>query len=92
MSAHQGYLDRMTIRLGDLEHEITALAQKVAREGDALQQRQLRELEASLGAAKERMQSLRMAAAEVSDEMTQSFTQSFARVQSALGRARTAAA
>ena len=92
MSVHQSYLDRMTTRLGDLEHEITALAQKVAREGNAGQQRQLRELEASLATAKERLQSLRMAAAEVSDEMTQSFTLSFTRVQAALGRARVAAA
>jgi seryl-tRNA synthetase len=92
MSAHQAYLDRMTVRLEALERETMALAQKVAREGDESQQRQLRELEASLATAKERLQTLRRAAAEVSDEMTQSFTQSFERVQSALGRARTAAA
>jgi predicted nucleic acid-binding Zn-ribbon protein len=90
MSAHQSYLDRMTTRLHDLEHEIAALAEKVDREGDDVQQRGLRELQASLAAAKERLQSLRMAAAEVSDEMTQSFTQSFSRVQAALGRARAA--
>jgi chromosome segregation ATPase len=90
MSAHQGYLDRMTARLVDIEHEIKALAEKVARDGDAAQQRQLRELEASLAVAKDRLQASRMAAAEASDEMTQSVTQSFARVQTALGRTRAA--
>ncbi len=91
MSAHQSYLDRMTIRLGDLEHEIVALAEKVARDGDESQRREVRELEANLSAAKDRLKSIRMAAAEVSDEMTQSFTQSFTRVQAALGRVRAAA-
>ena len=92
MSTHQSYLDRMTTRLNELEHEVRALADKVARDGDALQQRELRELEAGLAVAKEQLQASRMAAAEVSDEMTQSVTQSFARVQTALGRARAATA
>ena len=91
MSAHQSYLDRMTTRLGDLEHEIVTLAEKVDRDGDDVQRREIRVLEASLSAAKERLTSIRMAAAEVNDEMTQSLTQSFSRVQAALGRVRAAA-
>ena len=47
-----------------------------------------RELEATLGVAKERLQTLRRAGADLDEEMTQSFAQAFERLNAAVGRAR----
>ena len=86
MSQHDAYLDRMTTRLGEIEHEIRALAEKAAREGDNRHDQLFRELEANLGVARERLQSLRRSGAEIDEEMTQSFE----RLNAAVGRARSA--
>ncbi len=88
MSQHDAYLDRMTARLGELESQIKDMAQKVVQQGERRHETQIRELEASLAAAKERLQSLRRAGAELDEEMTQSFTQSFERLNTAIGRTR----
>lgn len=87
MLGGSGYLDRITGRLGDLESEITALAPTVA----AGHEQMLRDVQAALAAAKERLHSLRRAGAELTDEMAQSFTQSFERLQNSVGRLRAAA-
>lgn len=81
MGVHDGYLDRMTARLADLERQLQvgALAQ--------LEAGRRRSLEASLAAARERLQNLRRAGAEVTDEMLQSFTQRFERLRAAFGEA-----
>ncbi len=86
MLGGSGYLDRMTGRLGDLENEIAALAPTVAAEHEQA----LRDVQAALVAAKERLQTLRRAGAELTDEMAQSFTQSFERLQNSVGRLRAA--
>ena len=79
MSQHDAYLDRMTTRLGEIEHEIRTLA-----EGGA----EVRELEAALGVARERLQLLRRAGAELDEEMTRSYARAFDRLNAAVGRAR----
>lgn len=84
------YLDRMTGRLGDLENEIAALSSTVASSANREHEQQVRDVQAGLAATKERMQTLRRAGAELTDEMTQSFTQSFERLQGSVGRLRTA--
>ena len=89
MVARNGYLDRMADRLGALETEIGALAATVGHDGSAEHGHQLRDVQASLTAAKERLQALRRTGAELTDEMTQSFTQSFERLQTSVGRLRT---
>ncbi|MFZ1426403.1 MAG: hypothetical protein WAS21_06505 [Geminicoccaceae bacterium] len=86
MLGGSGYLDRMTSRLGDLENEIAALAPAVAARRE--HEQPLRDAQAALAAAKERLQTLRRAGAELTDEMTQSFTQSFERLQNSVGRLR----
>jgi hypothetical protein len=82
MSQHDAYLDRMTARLAEIEHEIRSLAERGT--GDV----EVRELEAALGVARERLQLLRRAGADLDDEMTRSFAQSFERLNAAVGRAR----
>lgn len=52
----------------------------------------MRELRASLAAAKERLHTLRRAGAELDDEMTRSFGQAFERLQAAVARARSSPA
>ena len=86
------YIDRMTGRLGDLENEIAALSSSVASAANREHEQQVRDVQAGLAAAKERLQTLRRAGAELTDEMTQSFTQSFERLQGSVGRLRTAVA
>lgn len=87
MLARNSYLDRMADRLGALETEIGALSTTAGHDDTA--EHQLRDVQASLAAAKERLQALRRAGAELTDEMTQSFTQSFERLQTSVGRLRT---
>lgn len=82
MSQHDAYLDRMTTSLHELEAQIKALS-----DAHGSHDQQVRELEASLAIAKERLQSLRRAGAELTDEMTQSFAMSFERLKTAVGRA-----
>lgn len=82
MSRHDEYLDRMTARLADLEGEIRALAAGAAESST------VRELEAALAIARERLQLLRRAGAELDEEMTRSFAQAFDRLNAGLGRAR----
>lgn len=81
MGVHDGYLDRMAVRLADLERHLQAGALAELEAG------RRRSLEASLAAARERLQSLRRAGAEITDEMLQSFTQSFERLRAAFGEA-----
>lgn len=90
MSQHDAYLDRMTARLGELEQELKAMAEKVAHSGEGRHELQMRELEASLAVAKQRLQNLRRCGAECDEEMTQSFAQSFERLNGTFGRARAA--
>ena len=85
MSEHDSYLDRMTVRLKALESEVQASAGR-------FDESQLRDVRAGLAAATERLQSLRRAGGELDAEMTQSFTQSFERLQGSVGRLRTAVA
>jgi predicted nucleic acid-binding Zn-ribbon protein len=90
MSQHDAYLARMTTRLGEIEHEIRTLAERATREGENRHDQLVRELEANLGVARERLQSLRRSGAELDEEMTQSFAQSFERLNASVGRARAA--
>ena len=83
MSQHDAYLDRMTGRLNDVEAEIRTLAREESTPAPTV-----RELEATLGVAKERLQTLRRAGADLNEEMTQSFAQAFERLNAAVGRAR----
>ncbi len=83
MGQHDAYLDRMTARLAEVEGEIRALAR-----GDAEAAGSVRELEAALAVARERVQRLRRAGAELDEEMTRSFAQAFERLNAAVGRAR----
>jgi hypothetical protein len=92
MSQHDAYLDRMTARLGDLEREIAAMSEKVAHSGEGRHEHEIRELEASLAVAKERLQMLRRSGADLNEEMTQSFTQTFDRLNGSVGRARSSLA
>jgi hypothetical protein len=92
MSQHDAYLDRMTTRLGDLEGEIARLSQEHAPDERGDGPPEVRELRASLAAAKERLHALRRAGAELDDEMTLSFGQAFERLQAAVSRARTSLA
>jgi hypothetical protein len=92
MSQHDAYLDRMTTRLGAIEGEITRLSQEHARDWQDGSPPEVKELEASLAAAKERLRTLRRAGAELDDEMTRSFGQAFERLQAAVGRARSSLA
>jgi predicted nucleic acid-binding Zn-ribbon protein len=82
MSMHDSYIDRMAARFAELEHEWQTLSQTVGNE------RQLRDLEADLAVARKRLQALRRAGADVTDEMTQSFTQCFERIRAAFVQAR----
>lgn len=86
MTEHDAFLDRMTARLNDLETQIQALAGRVAEQGRADREPQLRELEASLMVARERLQVLRRAGADLTTDMTQSFAQSYERLSAAVGR------
>ncbi|MEK0082224.1 hypothetical protein [Benzoatithermus flavus] len=92
MSQHDAYLDRMTTRLGELERELKILSEKVAHAGEERHEREIRELEASLAVAKERLQMLRRCGADCNEEMTQSFAQSFERLNGSFGRTRAALA
>ncbi|HEX6010403.1 MAG TPA: hypothetical protein VFY87_01090 [Geminicoccaceae bacterium] len=92
MSQHDAYLDRMTTRLGDIEGEIGRLSREHTRDGQDESPPEVKELEASLAAAKERLHALRRAGAELDDEMTRSFGQAFERLQAAVGRARSSSA
>ena len=82
MSQLKGYVDRMAERLADLERQIRDLG------GAASDGRSARDLDAGLAALKERLNVMRRSGAELSEEMTQSFTQAFERLQSAVGGAR----
>ena len=84
MGEHAGYLDRMTLRLAAIEHELEVWCERAADE------RQSRMLQARLGVLKERLQTLRRAGGEVTAEMTQSLTQGFERFRGAFARARAA--
>lgn len=86
MIGRNGYLDRMTERLGQLESELAALSTRPA--GEANHDEALRDARAGIAAARERLQTLRRAGAELTDEMAQSFTQSFERLQGEVGRVR----
>ena len=86
MGMHDGYLDRMAARVADLEREL------LGGSFEHLEASRRRDLEAGLATAKERLQNLRRAGAEVSDETIQSFTQSFERLRAAFGEARAQAA
>jgi hypothetical protein len=88
MGQHDAYLDRMTARLGELEGEIARLAQEDAPDGQEGSPPEIKELQASLAATKERLRALRRAGADLDDEMTRSFGQGFERLQAAVGRAR----
>jgi hypothetical protein len=77
MSQLAGYVDRMAVRVADLEHEI-----------GGLDGHRKRDLEAGLAALKERLIGLRRAGGDLSEEMTQSFTQAFERLRVAVGEAR----
>ena len=92
MSQHDAYLDRMTTRLGDLESEIARLSREHAPDERGGSPPEVRELQGSLAAAKERLRALRRAGAELDDEMTRSFGQAFERLQAAVGRARSSLA
>jgi hypothetical protein len=81
MSQLAGYVERMSGRLADLERQIRDLA------GTA-DERVARDLNAGLAALRERLYVMRRSGADLSEEMTQSFTQSFERLQSAVGGAR----
>lgn len=83
MSQHDAYLDRMTGRVAEVEAEIRRLAEDGSTPAPTV-----RELEAALGVAKERLQTLRRAGADLDEEMTQSFAQAFERLNAAVGRAR----
>jgi CHAD domain-containing protein len=86
MGMHDGYLDRMAARMADLERDLLGASL------EHLDASRRRDLDAGLAAAKERLQNLRRAGAEVSDEMIQSFTRSFERLRAAIGEARARAA
>ena len=86
MGMHDGYLDRIAARIADLERELLGAS------GEKLEASRRRELEVGLATVKERLRHLRRAGAEVSDEMVQSFTQSFERLRAAFGEARAEAA
>lgn len=88
MSKHAAYLARMTGRLDEVEAEIRAMGQ--GRDQGSENAATVRELEASLASARERLQAMRRAGAELDEETTQSFAQSFERLNAAVGRARAA--
>jgi hypothetical protein len=83
---HVGYIDRMAMRVADLEGEFQAMAQRCEDE------RQLNDLAAGLIAVKEQLRLLRRAAADANDEMTQNFTLSFQRLLARFARTRAEAA
>jgi hypothetical protein len=82
MGEYAGYLDRMTLRLAAIEHELEIWCERAADE------RRGRVLLARLGVLKERLHSLRRAGGGLTAEMTQSFTQSFERFRSEFARVR----
>ncbi|MFO1046789.1 MAG: hypothetical protein U1E52_02660 [Geminicoccaceae bacterium] len=82
MSQLASYVDRMAGRLADLERQIRDLG------ASSRDSRIGRDLDAGLAALKERLTVLRRSGADLSEEMTQSFTQAFERLQSAVGGAR----
>ena len=82
MSQLASYVDRMAGRLANLERQIRDLG---ASSHDS---RIGRDLDAGLAALKERLTAMRRSGADLSEEMTQSFTQAFERLQSAVGGAR----
>jgi hypothetical protein len=82
MSPRDTYLERMTARLADAEGEIQARAAGGAEDAT------VRELQATLGVARERLQLLRRAGAELDEETTRGFAQAFDRLNAGLVRAR----
>jgi hypothetical protein len=82
MSQHDAFLDRMTARLAEVERQIKALGQDVQGTAAA------RELETGLVGLRERLQTLRRAGPELTEDMTTSFAQAFERLNAAVGRAR----
>ena len=82
MSQHDAYFDRMTTRLRDLESRLGSLDS-----ADDSHARTVRDLEANLAVLRERLQLMRRNQAEVTVDETQSFTQGFERLNSALARA-----
>ena len=91
MSQHDAYLQRVAVRLDELEAEIKAISQRMTHENNAGQAQRVRDLEAGLAVAKQRLQAMRRAGSELNEEMTQSFAQSFERLSTAVGRAAAAA-
>lgn len=81
MSQLAGYVDRMAGRLADLERQIREL-------GGTADGRVARDLGAGLVSLKDRLNVMRRSGGDLSEEMTQSFAQAFARLQSAVGGAR----
>jgi hypothetical protein len=68
MSAQSAYLGRLTVRLGELDAQLSSL-----RAGaDAAVAERLGDLEARLAVARERLQAARRAGAELTDEMLRS--------------------
>lgn len=86
MGVHDAYLDRMASRIDAFERELRGAGEEL------LEARHRRDLEAGLATLKERFQVLRRSGAEVTEEMTQSFTQSFERLRASFGEWRKEAA
>jgi predicted nucleic acid-binding Zn-ribbon protein len=86
MGVHDGYLDRMAARIEAFERELRAVGEGPMDSG------RRRDLEAGLATIKERLQVLRRSSADLTEEMTQSFTQSFERLRAAFGEWRGRAA
>lgn len=83
MSQHDAFLDRMAGRLQELEQRIRGDAAL----GDAPR----RELEAGLAALKERLQAMRRARHDLSEDQTLSFAQAFERLNASVGRVQSGA-
>lgn len=81
MGQHDAFLDRMTARLGELEHCIAGLSRQ--GEGAARQ----RELETSLASLREQLQMMRRESADLTEDRTRSFAQAYERLNAAVGRA-----
>lgn len=85
MGQHDGFLDRMTARLGELERGVEALRRG---QPDGAQQR---DLATGVAHLREQLQALRRMGADLTEDATRSYAQAFERVNAALGRARVGA-
>ena len=86
MGMHDGYLERMAARVEAFERELRAAAEA------GMDAARRRDLEAGLATVKERLRVLRRSGADLTDEMTQSFTQAFERLRASFGEWRASAA